>query len=307
MTETLNATVAARLDEVASLLQEQHANPFRILAYRYGADTLRGLSTSVADLVEREGLDGLERLPGIGESLARSIRALVLTGRLPMLERLRGEGDPESVLRSIPGIGRIMAARLHDKLGIDSLEALEVAAFDGRLLRLVGVGEKRLTGIRDALARRLGRVRRTASTPHRPTVATLLEVDAEYREKAKLGSLRRIAPHRFNPRREAWLPVLHTRRGDVEYTALYSNTAHAHQQRATRDWVVIYHDDGHGERISTVLTATRGPLKGQRIVAGRERECEQYHQLKDDAITSKSDAISRASNPSTFELVSNAT
>jgi DNA polymerase (family X) len=280
MTEALNATVAARLNEVAGLLEEQHANPFRVSAYRRGADTLRGLSRSVAELVEQDGLGGLERLPGIGESLARSIRSLVLTGRLPILESLRGEGDPETVLMSIPGIGRIMAARLHDKLGIDSLEALEVAAFDGRLLALSGIGEKRLVGIRDVLARRLGRVRRTASTPYRPTVATLLEVDAEYREKAKLGSLHRIAPHRFNPRGEAWLPVLHTRRGVVEYTALYSNTANAHQQRATRDWVVIYHDDGHGEDISTVLTATRGPLKGRRIVVGRERECESHYQHK---------------------------
>jgi DNA polymerase (family X) len=282
MTEPLNATVAARLDEVATLLEEQHANPFRVSAYRRGADTLRGLPSSIADLVEREGLDGLERLPGIGESLARSIRALVLTGRLPMLDRLRGEGDPETLLMSLPGLGRIMAARLHNKLGIDSLEALEVAAFDGRLLALVGVGPKRLTGIRDVLAQRLGRVSRTVQTTPRPLVATLLEVDAEYREKVKLGSLRRIAPRRFNPSGEAWLPVLHTRRGEVEYTAMYSNTMHAHAQSATRDWVVIIHDAGHGERASTVLTATRGALKGRRIMVGRERECEQ-HYLHQDA------------------------
>jgi DNA polymerase (family X) len=306
MPEALNVTVAARLDEVATLLEEQHANPFHVSAYRRGANTLRGLTGSVADLVEREGLDGLERLPGIGESLARSIRALVLTGRLPMLDRLRGEGDPETLLMSLPGIGRIMAARLHNKLGIDSLESLEVAAFDGRLLALVGVGPKRLTGIRDVLAQRLGRVRQTVQTTSRPLVATLLEVDAEYREKAKLGSLRQIAPRRFNPSGEAWLPILHTGRGDVEYTAMYSNTAHAHAQGATRDWVVIIHDAGHGERASTVLTATRGPLKGRRIVVGHERECEQHYLLQDVRYAPEEKTVpataSSPSKPSRLEL-----
>jgi DNA polymerase (family X) len=227
-----------------------------------------------------------------------------------MLDRLRGEGDPETLLMSLPGIGRIMAARLHNKLGIDSLEALEVAAFDGRLLALVGVGPKRLTGIRDVLAQRLGRVRRTVQTAQRPMVATLLEVDTEYREKATLGSLRRIAPRRFNPSGEAWLPVLHTRQGDVDYTAMYSTTAHAHAQGATRDWVVIIHDAGHGERASTVLTATRGSLKGQRIVAGRERECEQHYLHQNATFTPEAKAVSATvsspSKPSRLELATSA-
>jgi hypothetical protein len=46
-----------------------------------------------------------------------------------------------------------------------------------------------------------------------PSVGELLDVDQEYREKAERGELRVIAPRRFNPTREAWLPVLHTQRG----------------------------------------------------------------------------------------------
>jgi hypothetical protein len=38
--------------------------------------------------------------------------------------------------------------------------------------------------------------------------------------------------------------------------------------------VVLYHDEGNGERQHTVLTASRGPLTGHRVVAGREAECE---------------------------------
>ena len=89
-----NAEIARRFEEVAWLLEEQGANSYRVQAYRHAADTLRHLQRSVADLVYAEGVEGLQRLPGIGESLARSIRELVLTGRLPTLDRLRGEAEP---------------------------------------------------------------------------------------------------------------------------------------------------------------------------------------------------------------------
>jgi len=276
--QSLNATVAARLDEVAALLDQQGANPFRVAAYRRGAKTLRELSESVDGLLRREGLEGLEKLPGIGESLARSIRTVVLMGRLPMLERLRGESVSEKLLMTVPGIGPRLAERLYDELGIDSLEDLEVATFDGRLKNLAGLGEKRLAGIRDVMARRLGRIRVPAHPQAAPPVSELLEVDREYWEKAGAGKLRLIAPRRFNPRGEAWLPVLHTRRDEAEYTALFSNTALAHRLGRTHDWVVLYRDGGNGERAYTVVTATQGRLKGLRVVRGREPECQQYYQ-----------------------------
>jgi DNA polymerase (family X) len=117
-TPIANAEIARRLEEMASLLEEQGANVYRIQAYRRAAETLRRLRRSVADLVYAEGIDGLLHLPSIGEGLARSIRELVFTGRLPALERLRGEADPESVLASVPGIGPVLAERLHHDLGV---------------------------------------------------------------------------------------------------------------------------------------------------------------------------------------------
>ena len=70
--------------------------------------------------------------------------------------------------------------------------------------------------------------------------------------------------------------MLHTRRGPRRYTALYSNTARAHRAGKTGDWVVLYGDDALGhEHQYTVVTAGRSPLRGRRIVAGRESECAQ--------------------------------
>src|SRR5436190_11767280 len=87
----LNSTIASRFDEVALLLEQQGANPYRVGAYRQGAATLRQLPEPVTKIITHEGDAGLMRLPGIGNRLANAIRLLVVTGRLPILERLRGE------------------------------------------------------------------------------------------------------------------------------------------------------------------------------------------------------------------------
>jgi putative hydrolase len=275
MPERLNEDIAGRLDEVARLLAAQGANRFRVRAYERAANTVRRAPRPVSEILERQGLEGLQALPGVGESIARAIRDLLARGRLAMLERLRGESDPAKLLASVPGIGRELADRLYHDLGIETLEDLEAAAHDGRLEQVLGFGPKRLAGIRDSLAHRLQRIRPPAAPRNSsPSVKEILDVDREYREKAAAGQLVKIAPRRFNPSHVAWLPVLHTTRGRRHYTALFSNTALAHRLAPTDDWVVIYWDDGRGERQCTVVTADRGPFKGRRIVRGRETERE---------------------------------
>lgn len=281
--ECVNLQVASRLGEVADILEAQGANIFRVGAYRRAAAMLRGLEKPVADIARVEGIEGLQKLPGIGETLGRFIHQIVLTGRLPMLDRLRGESDPISLLRTVPGIGKITAQRLYDELGIETLEELELAAHDGRL-NSFSFAEKRLAGIRDSLATRLGRVMSQACLfdVGQPTVSEILSVDAEYRTKAVAGALHKITPHRFNPEHEPWLPILHTNRGKRNYTALFSNTARAHQLNKTSDWVVIYYENGDGERQCTVITAAHGPLTGKRIIRGRDAEClDHYRRLSE--------------------------
>ncbi len=277
-----NIDIAGRLDEVARIFAEQGANRFRVQAYRNAANVLRSLPDSVAEIFQREGIEGLEKIPGVGTSIARAVRDILLHGRLAMLDRLRGESRAIAILASVPGIGNKTARRFHDDLGIETLEELEMAAHDGRIENFPGIGTKRLAGIRDSLAQRLGRIRRKAIAPpsrRLPPVAELLDVDREYRQKATAGKLTQIAPRRFNRKREAWLPVLHTMRNGRHYTALFSNTAHAHELGKTRDWVVLFCDNGDTEHRFTVITSQFGPLQGERIIAGRETECEGYYDI----------------------------
>jgi len=275
-----NADVAARLVEIADLLEQQGSNPFRARAYRRAAETVRSLDRPVVEILRDDGLEGLDALPNIGPSTARAIRDLTTSGHHGMLDRLREATDPVALLATVPGIGPTLARRLHDEQDIETLEQLEAAAHDGRLDHVEGFGSKRVAGIRDALATRLGKPRSAGSGAlgTDPTVAELLDVDAEYREGVRRKVLAKIAPRRFNPDGEAWLPVLHTRRGPRHYTALFSNTALAHRLHRTDDWVVLYFDGDRGERQHTVVTATSGVLKGKRVVRGREAECEGWHE-----------------------------
>jgi hypothetical protein len=270
------------LDRIASLLEDQGANPFRSRAFRNGARHVRMCPRSMADLHATEGIEGLGALPGVGPRIAAVIRDLVTTGQSGYLQRLDGGASGEALLRTVPGIGPRTAHRLAAEIGVDTLEGLELAAHDGRLARLWGMGPRRIRAIRDVVAAMLARRNRRwtsgrggAASP--PDVPTLLSVDAEYRVAADAGALPRIAPRRFNPAREAWLPILHTERRDWHFTVVFSNTARAHELSRTRDWVVVHFERGGDEGQYTVVTETRGPLAGRRVVRGRERECAAHY------------------------------
>ena len=273
-----NTAVAGGLRRIADGLERPEGNPHRVRAYRKAADTVARLEQPVAEALAAGGRAGLERLPGIGDRLSRVIEQLALTGHAPSLEDQGG--GPVAVFSSVGGIGPGLAAVLHTRLGLNTLEDLERAANDGRLAGLAGFGPKRVRGVREALA---GRFRRPASGPQAepPPVADLLAVDAAYRERAVAGLLRRISPRRFNPTAAAWLPVFKTRKGGRWYRALFSNTPLAHRLNRVRDWVVVYFGQDGATGQCTVVTAAAGPLAGRRVVRGREVECARHFDAAD--------------------------
>ncbi len=290
-----NRLLAQLFDETAALLEAQGANRFRVKAYRSGAEEIRNLGVPVRELFDAEGREGLVRLPHIGVSLSRAIATWLETGVLGILRRLRGEEAEERDLMTVPGLGRELAHRIHHDLQVTTLEELEEAAHDGRLASLPGFGRRRAQAVRDQLEARLRRrgprrSRPSEATGDRPAeassasplpgVADLLSVDRKYRELAQQDLLPKIRPRRFNPDGEAWLPILHTTRGSIHYTALFSNTARAHQLGRTRDWVVIYVEDHAEDGQWTVVTERHGALAGRRVVRGREPECLAFYEAR---------------------------
>jgi len=275
----LNVQIADKLRQMADLLEAQGEDGFRANAYRRGAATIQSLPEPVDALLRRGGRDGLTALPTIGEGIAGAICEMLTTGRWVQLERLTGRVDPEALFRSLPGIGPRLAHRLHEDLGIETLEQLELAAHDGRLETLAGVGARRAEGLRALLNTRLGRLRRPAAVPsEEPSVSLLLSADEAYRRAASEGRLPTIAPRRFNPTGKAWLPVMHSQADGWRLTLLFSNTRQAHRLGRIRDWVVIYFHTGEGpESQRTVVTEMHGPLSGRRVVRGREQECEAFY------------------------------
>lgn len=281
-----NDQIADVLDQIADLLETQGANRFRVRAYRNGADTVRTAEVSIADAAREAGEQSLQELPDIGEGIAGIIDGYVRTGRSPMLEQLKGKVAPGKLFTQVPGIGEELARRIAEELDVSSLEELEQAAHDGRLEHVEGFGSERVRNVRISLAgmlstsarRRRQRGGDDGVSPDPPPVDLLLSVDDEYRSKAESGDLRTIAPKRFNPEGESWLPILNTQRDGWHFTALYSNTARAHELGMTDDWVVLYFDrDGEVDQ-ATVVTETRGPLEGKRVVRGRERECGEFYE-----------------------------
>jgi hypothetical protein len=271
-----NVAIAAKLRDYADMLDQQGADGFRAKAYRRAGEVVSALERSVADILIQEGRNGLDALPTIGKGISAAIAEMVATGRWSQLERLRGEMAPETLFQTIPGIGPNLARRLADDAQLETLEELENALLRGGI-NVKGFGERRRKMIESALSERLGRpvFARRMQPASLPPVALLLQVDQMYRERAAAGQLRKIAPRRFNPSGEAWLPIMHARHDNWHFTALYSNTRLANELGKTGDWVVIYFQaEGQLEGRCTMVTETRGAMAGKRVVRGREDEHE---------------------------------
>jgi DNA polymerase (family 10) len=145
-----NAQIAAAFEELADLYELDGAVQYRVIAYRTAAKSVRDASVSVMQLA-RDGR--VTELSGIGKTLEEKLRALDETGDIPAAQRLRGKfpGGLISIMH-LPGFGPKRARRLHDELGIDSLDALRAACERHELRGLRGFGPKVEEKLLEALA-----------------------------------------------------------------------------------------------------------------------------------------------------------
>jgi DNA polymerase (family 10) len=117
--------------DIASLLEMQGDDPFRIRAYRRAAHTIASLGESLRRIARR---DALEEIPGIGKTLAREIKELLDTGRLRYHENLKAT-VPEGLLPllHLPSLSTTQVRTLWRQHDIISMKQL-VQAFQAERL-----------------------------------------------------------------------------------------------------------------------------------------------------------------------------
>lgn len=134
-----NREAARTIFEIASLLEEQGANPYRVRAYRRAALSLLYLPEDA----QRFARDGELELPWLGPRLRRKLGELVTTGQMQFHEALLSE-QPQSFreLLAVPGVGPKTARRLIEEGGVRSVRGLVRAARAKRLQRLRRIGPR---------------------------------------------------------------------------------------------------------------------------------------------------------------------
>jgi DNA polymerase (family 10) len=148
-----NEQLARMLDAKADELGAEGANPYRVRAYRRAARGVEGFGKPVEALV-KQGAD-LRQIPGVGEGIAATLKALVEGGPLPEPKRPRPAPEPQAAkdLRRVEALGPKRAKQLVEA-GIADLASLEKAAREGKLRGMPGFGESLERRILEALSRR---------------------------------------------------------------------------------------------------------------------------------------------------------
>ncbi|HLN63117.1 MAG TPA: PHP domain-containing protein [Symbiobacteriaceae bacterium] len=187
-----NLDVARALYEIADLLELKGDDLFKIRAYRKAAESIELLPDEV-ETVDRQGR--LQAVPGIGKAISAKVHELITTGKLDALEELR-RAIPPGVrdLTRVPGLGAKTAMLLYTRLGIDSLDRLELAARQGELKDLPGVGarkEAQLLGQLQKLRTRQERISIGAVKPVAETLAEYLGQHPAVQRAEVAGSVRR--------------------------------------------------------------------------------------------------------------------
>lgn len=188
-----NKSVARTLQEIADLLELKGDNPFKIRAYRNGADIVSQAAEAVASLDETQ----LRSWNGIGKDLAGRIREIALTGTTELRQQLLTE-FPETLLEvlRLQGVGPKTVAVLYRELRIKSLEDLAAAAKAGRIRALKGMGPKKEQLILQAIEERqrfAGRHLLSRATEMADALVAHLREHAPTADIDTVGSVRRGA------------------------------------------------------------------------------------------------------------------
>lgn len=147
-----NEAIARRFYRLAALMEIRADDPFRLRSYRNAAEAIEVWPTPLKEIVAKEGLDGLQEIPGVGKAIAGKVVELLDRGSFDAWDRLTKE-TPESVLEltEVPGIGPKTAALLHQRFKVSSRDDLKKFVAGGGLDMVDGIGPKTAERIKENL------------------------------------------------------------------------------------------------------------------------------------------------------------
>jgi DNA polymerase (family 10) len=188
-----NAAIAARLTEIADLLEIKGESAFRVGAYRRAADSLARSPLDVSTELRAGRRLGV---PGVGQTISDRLSELVATGHMAYLEALRDEVPPSLLpLLAIPGVGPRTLGTAWRELGIATADDFEAAAREGRLRTLPGFGARTearlLAGIQEAMQRPERRMSMGEAQSLAGRVIEIVEAMPGVRSAIVCGSVRR--------------------------------------------------------------------------------------------------------------------
>ena len=188
-----NLEISLVFDEIANILELKGESRFKIRAYRNASRTIEGLTQDLVNIAKK---DGLKDLPGIGDALAKKIDEIIKTGKIKYHEELK-ESIPSGLLEmlEIQGLGPKKTYKLHEELGIDSIESLEQACKNNELQGLFRMGKKTEENIlRGIELYRLyqGRISLGKALPYAEAIVKSLKCIKGVKKAVFAGSLRRM-------------------------------------------------------------------------------------------------------------------
>jgi DNA polymerase (family 10) len=147
-----NGEIARRFYRLSALMEIRGDDPFRLRSYRNAAEAIEVWPTQLKEIAAKEGIAGLQEIPGVGKAIAGKVIDLLERGTFDAWERLVAE-TPETVLdlTEIPGIGPKTAALLHQRFKVSSLPELKAFVTGGGLNLVDGIGPKTAERIKQAL------------------------------------------------------------------------------------------------------------------------------------------------------------
>lgn len=147
-----NEAIARSFYRLAALMEVRGDDPFRLRSYRNAGEAIETWPTPMAEIASKDGLAGLQTVPGVGKAIAGKILELLERGTFDAWEKLIAE-TPATVLDllELPGIGPRTAATLHQKFKVSSLADLKTFVADGGLEQVDGIGAKTAARIKASL------------------------------------------------------------------------------------------------------------------------------------------------------------